>query len=102
MQDQLRNVHHIKAAERAFAAILADGSVVTWGHAPSGGDSSSVQERLKNVEQISGCYNAFAAILGDGSVVTWGDPIHGGLKSILQLKSELRSMRFARRADPAD
>ena len=36
----------------AFAAILADGSVVTWGDSDSGGDSSAVQKQLKNVQQI--------------------------------------------------
>ena len=29
-----------------FAAILEDGSVVTWGHANYGGDSSAVQHKL--------------------------------------------------------
>ena len=58
----------------AFAAILADGSVVTWGDPSAGGDSSRVQDQLRNVQQICGAYFAFAAILADGSVVTWGDP----------------------------
>ena len=31
----------------AFAAILCDGSVVTWGPADYGGDSSAVQEQLR-------------------------------------------------------
>ena len=37
---------------RAFAAILGDGSVVTWGHAGHGGDSSAVQDQLRDVQQI--------------------------------------------------
>ena len=57
----------------AFAAILGDGSVVTWGRAWFGGDSSAVRDQLKNVQQIQASDSAFAAILGDGSVVTWGD-----------------------------
>ena len=36
----------------AFAAILGDGSVVTWGQARSGGDSSAVQDQLRDVQQI--------------------------------------------------
>ena len=36
----------------AFAAILGDGSVVTWGDAECGGDSRAVQGQLKNVQQI--------------------------------------------------
>lgn len=38
----------------AFAAILADGSVVSWGNPAAGGDSSAVQDRLKHVQQIPG------------------------------------------------
>ena len=73
MQDQLNNVQQIQAS-----AILADGSVVTWGDAAGGGDSSAVQDQLKNVQQIQASGSAFAAILGDGSVVTWGSAIYGG------------------------
>ena len=55
----------IQAAFGAFAAILGDGSVVTWGRA-------SVVRELKNVQQIQATSSAFAAILVDGSVETWG------------------------------
>ena len=58
----------------AFAAILDDGSVVTWGCCSPWCDSSAVQDQLKNVQQIQASFlGAFAAILDDGSVVTWGD-----------------------------
>ena len=69
MRDRLRNVEQIQATVYAFAAILADGSVVTWGDAGNGGDSSAVRDQLRNVEQIQATSLAFAAILGDGSVV---------------------------------
>ena len=66
----------IQASYKSFAAILGDGSVVTWGNASYGGDSSGVQDQLQNVQQIQvarGRFgDAFAAIRGDGSVVTWG------------------------------
>ena len=52
MQDQLKTVQQIQGNDDAFAAILADGSVVSWGVAGSGGDSSAVQHELKNVQQI--------------------------------------------------
>ena len=84
MQDQLKNVQQIQASCGAFAAILLDGSVVTWGIADYGGDSSSVQHQLKNVQQIQALYDAFAAILGDGSVVTWGSAEYGGDSGALQ------------------
>ena len=31
VRDQLKNVQHIQASDFAFAAILGDGSVVSWG-----------------------------------------------------------------------
>ena len=73
VQHKLRNVQQIQASPFAFAAILADGSVVTWGRAADGGDSSVVQDLLRSVQQIQGSDCAFAAILGDGFVATWGD-----------------------------
>ena len=63
----------VQASFGAFAAILGDGSVVTWGDPEYGGDSSRVQDRLKNVQQVQATDWAFAAILDDGCVVTWGD-----------------------------
>ena len=71
-------MQQIRATHNAFAAILADGSVVTWGDPDDGGDSSEVQDELTNVEHITGTSGAFAAILADGSVVTWGNPDVGG------------------------
>jgi phosphoheptose isomerase len=65
--------------ESAFAVIRADGTVVTWGDAESGGDSSSVASQLTNVTAIYSNYHAFAALKKDGSVVTWGgDAGYGG------------------------
>ena len=80
---QIRGVQ-VCSSEHAVAAILGDGSVVTWGAAEYGGDCSSVQSQLKNVQQIQASYRAFAAILDDGSVVTWGDADEGGDSSAVQ------------------
>ena len=44
VRDQLKGVQQIEATHYAFAAILEDGSVVTWGHAQHGGDSSAVRD----------------------------------------------------------
>ena len=52
------------ATAEAFAAILGDGSVVTWGDTRRGADSSLLQERLRNVQQIHANDHSFAAILG--------------------------------------
>ena len=74
----------IQANENALAAILGDGSVVTWGNDDDGGDSSAVLHQLKNAKQIRATRDAFAAILGDGSVVTWGQADFGGDSSAVQ------------------
>ena len=70
VQDQLEDVQQIQASFQAFAAILSDGSVVTWGNPACGGDSRGVQDQLKGVQQIQASRYAFAAILSDGSVVS--------------------------------
>ena len=73
----LQCMSQIQACYLAFAGILGDGSVITWGSVYDGGDSSSVQDQLKNVQQIQASYASFAANLGDGSVVTWGAAEYG-------------------------
>ena len=86
VKEELRNVQHIIGTrcdfvgyeqgclsnDGAFAAILGDGSVVTWGSPGCGSDSSSVQHQLKGVKHIAATAQSFAALLQDGSVVTWG------------------------------
>jgi len=63
----------------AFAALRADGSVVTWGDSSMGGDSSSVASLINgDVTQVFSTQTAFAALREDGSVVTWGDSSYGG------------------------
>ena len=62
----------------AFAALKADGSVVTWGSG-SGGDSRSVSGNLSsNVTALYSNDSAFAALKADGSLVTWGVGNNGG------------------------
>jgi alpha-tubulin suppressor-like RCC1 family protein len=69
----------------AFAALRADGSVVTWGEPNYGGDSSSVADKLDGtidvVEVFSNNYS-FSALRADGSVVTWGDDWGGDSSSV--------------------
>ena len=62
----------------AFAAILGDGSVVSWGDSGFGGDSTAIQQHMINVRRIQASGGALAAILNDGSVLSWGDPEGGG------------------------
>ena len=75
------DVTQIFSSFAAFAALRADGSVVTWGAPYDGGDSSAVAGQLNgtlDVTQIFSTGNAFAALRVDGSVVTWGRADYGG------------------------
>ena len=63
---------------RSFAFVTEWGSVVTWGHATFGGDSSGVAAQLTGVQSVAGSSSAFAAVKSDGTVVTWGDAHEGG------------------------
>jgi len=65
VHDQLRNVQQICCTGFAFAVILEDGTVVTWGRPDFGGDSSGVQDQVRNAQQISATAGAFAVILAD-------------------------------------
>ncbi|OLQ04575.1 Peptidyl-prolyl cis-trans isomerase [Symbiodinium microadriaticum] len=85
--------------QAAFAAILGDGSVVTWGAVGYGSDSSSVQDQLKDVRHIQASARAFAALLGDGSVVTWGEVTCGGHSTAVQ--EELKDVRQIQSSDRA-
>ena len=49
VQDQLKGVQQIQATYCAFAAILADGSVVTWGDPGYGGDTSAIADQFAYV-----------------------------------------------------
>jgi hypothetical protein len=67
-----QGVDTIYSTGNAFAAVMKDRSVVTWGHTRWGGDSSLVQAELKQgVDTIHSTNYAFAAVMNDRSVVTW-------------------------------
>ncbi|OLQ00879.1 hypothetical protein AK812_SmicGene16413 [Symbiodinium microadriaticum] len=74
----------VQATHGAFAAVLGDGSFMTWGDPTESGDSSDVRDQLKNVQHIQATEWAFAAIIADGSVVSWGNAGHGGDSSAVQ------------------
>ncbi|CAE8605558.1 unnamed protein product, partial [Polarella glacialis] len=73
------SVVQVVGSDGAFAAVKLDGSVITWGHSRSGGDSSHVEHRLQEgLEQVVCNGGSFAAVKFDGSVITWGDSRSGG------------------------
>ena len=73
------DVEQVVGTNFAFAALKADGSVITWGREYGGGDSFAVRDDLsRDVRHIARTCFAFAAVKTDGSVITWGDPEEGG------------------------
>ncbi len=53
VQDQLRNAQAIYATNKAFAAVLADGTVVTWGDAEAFTDSLDLGKQHGGLTKIS-------------------------------------------------
>ena len=89
----------VSSNDCAFAAILHNGTVVTWGSAENGGDCRAVQDQLKGVQQIQATWSAFAAILDNGTVVTWGSEENGGdsraVQDQLQCVQQIQAFRGA-------
>jgi len=68
----------IYSTNQAFAAVLQEETVVTWGPSNNGRDSRPVSEALVDVGMIYSRASAFAAVLQDGTVVSWGSSLGGG------------------------
>lgn len=85
----LKNVDQVFSNRYAYAALLDDKRVVTWGDTIYGGDSSVIESQLTNVVSIQATEKAFAALKSNGSVVTWGWSGYGGHSG--NVSSELSS-----------
>ena len=72
MQHQLTEVDQIACNGHAFAAIKADGTVVSWGYPDRGGDSEAVQSQLNNVLAVAASATGFTALLDNNAIVRWG------------------------------
>ncbi len=60
----------------AFAAILDDDTLLTWGDPNYGGTTPDLNG--KTVTAIVSTYYAFTALLSDQTLVSWGDSYYGG------------------------
>ena len=76
MAAALTDVQTIFSTYSAFAALKADGSVVTWGDGDYGG-TSAVAADLIDVQTIFGL-PGFCRVERDGTVVAWGSSYYGG------------------------
>jgi len=95
VQQQLREVESLAATDVAFAALLRDKSVVTWGDAYDGGDCEMVRDELREVKAVAGCSCAFAALLSNGMVITWGDEFADtrSIRDELKCVEDIRGLR---------
>ena len=82
----------------AFAAVLPDGGVATWGFGAAS-DSSLVQMQLRDVRDVQPSALAFAALRHDGQVLTWGDQAYGG--DCTEVQQQLHSVQEVRAASSA-
>ena len=83
-QGQLKGVQQVQATDRAFAAILSDGSVVTWGDPDYGANSSQAQDRLKVSSRFKQLAGHLLLSCQMDRLWTWGDPDCGGDSSEVQ------------------
>jgi alpha-tubulin suppressor-like RCC1 family protein len=76
--ENLQNVKEVVANRGAYAALLADDSVCTWGDSKYLTGIENVCESLHNVSKIYSNECAFAALMQNKTVLTWGMPMFGG------------------------
>eukprot|EP00434_Breviolum_minutum_P019353 symbB.v1.2.017059.t2/scaffold1320.1/size125405/2 len=75
----LRDVRDLAFSDYAFAALLEDGHVTTWGLAVCGGElPAEVQSELYDIRFLCANHAAFAALRQDGQVLVWGSAEYGG------------------------
>ena len=74
----VQRVAALQCTAEAWAALLEDGSVVTWGDPAYGGDKNWAEPELRDVIEIQATDRAFAALMRDGSVSAWGHEDYGG------------------------
>jgi len=78
--EEVAVVKNVVATRAAFAALLSNGRVVTWGDAMAGGNVSTVASAIEAspVVHIVASTDVFLAFQESGAVVTWGYSKYGG------------------------
>lgn len=79
-----RKITEVVGTDDAFAAVLADGSVLTCGSLEYGGDISSVQHQLRNVVKVHSARGAFCALRGDGSAPRASDDLMSDVRYFIE------------------
>lgn len=83
----------------AFAAVLYDDSVVTWGNPQNGGDSATVASQLTgdviSIQSSPGNFWAMAALKKNGQGVVWGKAVSGDASAVESELTNVKSIHFA-------
>jgi hypothetical protein len=83
VQDRLQGIVNVQGNPSAFAAVTEEGSLVTWGDATLGGDSSVIRSKLQQkVRQVTPSLKGFFAILEDWSLIYWGGTSGIGMSAV--------------------
>ena len=82
----------LHANDCAFAALLKDGSFVTWGDASGGGNSNEVQGELHNIVELQAFQGCFAALSADRKAICWGKHGHRVLENIMRVRGTAYGM----------
>jgi len=91
LEDPTRGgIRQIVSTRRKFAALMKDGSVITWGYKHKHWKSRGAAEWAKlagGVQNLHSTKNSFAAVLHDGGrVITWGSELYYKGPYIQELK----------------
>lgn len=73
----ISNVAMVSMTTQAVAVLKTDGTVVGFGKALYGGDTSPVASQLYNITKIVSTTCWFTALRSDGKVFSWGDGFQG-------------------------
>ena len=83
VQDRLQGIVNVQGNPSAFAAVTEEVSLVTWGDATLGGDSSVIRSKLQQkVRQVTPSLKGFFAILEDWSLIYWGGTSGIGMSAV--------------------
>ena len=87
-------IKSIYSSYAAYAALLEDGTVYSWGDEWSGGNNELLDDinLLVNVERLFTSDHGFTALTGNGSYITWGSGNHDDAVNLKSINEQLNCM----------
>lgn len=72
ISSRLPEMAQVVATQGAYAVLLKDGSVLTWGEPGAGHDDEALPKRLTGITHVYANESQFVAKKSDGHIVVWG------------------------------